>query len=581
MRSHPHPTLSAVALATLLGATAAGGCGTVAVQILAINDFHGQISAGRRVGQRPVGSAAVVSSYWRVAAATREQHTVLVEAGDLVGASPASSALLRDEPTVAFFNAFANASCPTLPPVVSPPPPGHDHFAPLFDPRCNLVGIPGNHEFDAGSAELLRLLGGGNHASGPFLDDPWRGARFPVIAANIHTPDGGLLFRPYVIKIIDGEKLAFVGAVTRDLPNIVSAKGIAGLTVSDEATAINAQVQELHAAGIHAIVAVLHEGGTGQTTYDGPTRPGAMGLSSEITSIVHRLDADIDVVISAHSHAFANALVDNAGGRPVLVTQAFSAGSAYAAIDLTIDRRTHDVTAKSARIVTTWADAGPGLTPDAAMQALTLIAEKRVAPIASAVVATTAAVISRRQNEAGESPLGDLVAEAQRAAMGADFGIANAGGLRADIPSVCPTNPCTITWNDCFTAQPFSNAVTSMSLTGQQLYDVLEEQWLGQSVPRLLQIAGFTYAWSAAAPLGRKVVAGSVKKVDGTPVDRSAAYIVATNSFLSQGGDTFAAFKKGTGTMVGPLDLEALIASLAAAAPPFVPRIDGRIKKVP
>jgi 5'-nucleotidase len=553
------------------------------VKLLAINDFHGQISAGKTVSGHKVGSAGVLAAYLKTAMAGKENRTLIAEAGDLVGASPASSALLQDEPSVDFFNAFANSKCATLPDP-SLQSTGLDRFDVLFDPGCNLVGAPGNHEFDEGVAELMRLLGGGNHAKGPFLDNPWRGARFPVVSANITKADGTLLFRPYVIKAIEGVKIAFVGATLRDTPNIVLPSGVAGLTFGDEADAINAQVALLKAQGIHAIVVVLHSGGTGQSSYNGATKPGSGSLSSDIVGLVNRLDGDVDVVLSAHSHAFTNAFVKNAGGNDTLVTQAYSAGTAYADIDLTIDRQTDDILTKSASIPTTYADSGAGLTPDGAMVALTGAAEAMVAPIANAPVTTSTGILSKTQTSAGEAPLGDLIAEAHRVAMYADFGITNPGGMRADLPQSCATTPCAITWNDCFTSQPFSNQVMAVTLTGAQLYAALEQQWTGTnsgSSSKILQISGFSYSWSASATPGSRVVPGSVKKLDGTPVDAAANYVVAMNNYLVGGGDGFAAFTGGTNRVTGPIDLDALVTYLRTFPAPVSAASDGRITRLP
>jgi len=553
------------------------------VKLLAINDFHGQISAGKTVSGHKVGSAGVVASYLKTAMAGKEGRTVIAEAGDLVGASPASSALLQDEPTVDFFNSFANSKCGTMPDPAQQSM-GIDRFDVLFDPGCNLVGAPGNHEFDEGVAELMRLLGGGNHAKGPFLDNPWRGARFPVVSANITKADGSFLFRPYVIKAIEGVKIAFVGATLRDTPNIVLPSGVAGLTFGDEADAINAQAALLKAQGIHAFIVVLHSGGTGQVSYTGATKPGSGALSSDIVGLVNRLDGDVDVVLSAHSHAFTNALVKNAGGNDTLVTQAYSAGTAYADIDLTIDRQSDDILTKSASIVTTYADSGAGLTPDTAMLALTAAAEALVAPIANAPVTTSTAIITKSQTSAGEAPLGDLIAEAHRVAMYADFGVTNPGGMRADLPQSCTSTPCTITWNDCFTSQPFSNQVMALTLTGAQITAALEQQWTGNnsgSNSKILQISGFTYSWSASAAPGSRVVPGSVKKLDGTPIDPAASYVVAMNNYLVAGGDGFAAFTGGTNRVTGPIDLDALIAYLRSLPAPVSASTDGRITQVP
>jgi 2',3'-cyclic-nucleotide 2'-phosphodiesterase / 3'-nucleotidase len=572
------PPWSAAASTTVTVHCPAQATGAVAVKVLAINDFHGQISAGKKVGARPVGSAPVVASYLRSAMAGVEASTILVEAGDMVGASPASSAMLQDEPSVSFFNGFANGKCGTM------PPPGQQatgigRFDVLFDPGCNLVGIPGNHEFDEGVDELLRLLAGGNHAKGPFLDDPWRGARFPVVSANITQADGSNLFRPYVVKSLGGVQIAFIGATLQSTPSIVVPAGVAGLTFGDEAAAINAQVQALQAKGVHAFVVVLHDGGTGQAKYTTATNPAATGLSADITGLVGRLDADVDVVVTAHSHSFANQLVKNAGNKDVLVTQAYAAGTAFANIDLTVDGPSQEITAKTATIVDTYADAGPGLTPDAAMTSLVAAAEAMVAPIVNAAVTTSTTVIDRNQ-VAGESPLGDLVAEAHRSAMAADFGVTNPGGLRADLPGSCATpGACPVTWNDCFTAQPFNNTVMKVTITGAQLKAALEQQWTVGGAPKFLQIAGFSYTWSAGAAAGSKV--SLLAKGDGTPIDPAASYTLALNNFLQGGGDGFTTFTSTTSPVVGPFDIDALVNYLKPLATPVAPPAGGRITQIP
>jgi 5'-nucleotidase len=559
--------------------------GSVSVKLLAINDFHGQISAGKKVGTSAVGSAPVLAAYLRSAMKGKEEATVLVEAGDLVGASQASSALLQDEPTLSFFNLFANDKCPVLPPPALQIA-GEGRFDALFDPGCNLVGVPGNHEFDEGVDELLRLLGGGNHVNGPFLEDPWRGARFPLVSSNIRGQDGHLLFRPYAVKYISGVQVGFIGATFAGTPSIVVPAGVAGLTFDDEAVAINAQVKELQARGIHAIAVVLHDGAYQSGGYSGPTKP-TQAPPAELAALVAKLDADVDVLITGHSHNFANEYALNAGGNRVLVTQAYSSGTAYADIDLVVDGATQDVTSKVASVVTTYASdlsGKPTFPPDPAAAALTAAAEARVAPLAGARVATTNAVISSSLDDAGESPLGDLLAEAQRQSVGAELGLTNPGGMRASLPASCPASPCAITWNDCFTAQPFGNQVMKVMLTGQQLAEALEQQfagWAGQTQTRMLQIAGFAYSWSASAPLGAKVVPGSLRKTDGTPIDPATHYAVAMNNYLQGGGDGFTVFKAGTNPIPGPVDNDALVAYLKSLTGNVTPATDGRVNRVP
>lgn len=526
------------------------------VQILGFNDFHGQLSTGRRVGNRPVGSAPVLAAYLASAQAGSEDRTLIVHAGDHVGASPAASALLQDEPSITFLNMLSNAHCD-----------GADKLA----PRCNLAATLGNHEFDEGREETLRLLDGGNHAEGPFLEDPYAGARFPYVSANVVDAQSGKpILPPYVIKRVEGMPIAFIGATLKGTPGIVTPTGVAGVAFLDEAEAINRYIPDLHAQHVKAIVVLIHQGGR-QGVYGGATASGAGLVSGEIVDIVRRLHDDVDVVVSGHAHAFTNVLVPNQNGKPILVTQAFSAGTAYADIDLHIDRATRDVVAKSAAVITTCADAGPGLMPDADIARLVSAAEAKVAPLVNRVVAIAAAPITGTQNAAGESALGDLIADAQRAAMGTDFAFMNPGGIRADIEAG------EVTWGDLFTVQPFGNSLVKMTLSGRQIYDLLNQQWLGQPYPRRLQVSGLTYVWDAAAAVGDRIV--EVRK-DDQPIDPAAAYTVTVNSFLAAGGDNFTVLTQGTDREGGPVDLDALIDYLGALPQPVQVATDGRIARV-
>ena len=388
------------------------------VQILAINDFHGQLTDSLYVSGRPVGSAPVLAAYLKAAAKGMEDRTFMVHAGDLVGASPPVSALLQDEPTIQFFNLLGNRFC---------------RYKNPMDPKCNLVGSVGNHEFDEGRDELMRLYRGGNYIDGPFLQDPWRGASFPHVCANVVVEDAHrTLLPPFVIKMVRNIPVAFIGAILENTPSIVTASGIAGLAFTEEARAINQQVARLKRRGVQTIIVLLHQGGS-QAAYDGATDPASGEVTGDIVDIVKALDSEVDVVVSGHTHGFTNALIANNEGADILVTQAWSKGTAYADIDLEIDRRSRDVVAKSAEIKTTWADEGPGLAPDPATLTLVAEAEAATEPLTGQVIAEAAAAISQEQNSAGESALGDLIADAQRAAMQTDFAFMNPGGIRAGL----------------------------------------------------------------------------------------------------------------------------------------------------
>jgi 5'-nucleotidase len=516
--------------------------GNLKVKILGFNDFHGQLSTGKLVASRPVGSAGVLTSYLKTAQGGIEDQTVIVHAGDHVGASPAASALLQDEPSIQWLNLLANASCT---------------YADKANPACNVVGTPGNHEFDEGKSELLRLLNGGNHVSGPFLEDPFKGARFPYVSANVvDEVTNRPILPPYVIKRVQGVPIAFVGAVLEATPTIVTPSGVAGLKFLDEADAANSYVPELAALGVKAMVLLIHQGGS-QSSYTTATNVALTSSAlngADIANVVSRLDSEFDVVVSGHSHSFTNLLLSNSLGKKILVTQAFSAGTAYGDIDLTIDPVGKDVVTKSAKIVTTFADVAPGTTPDPAAAALTAAAEAKVAPLVSQVVGFSPVSYTRSQTAAGESQLGNIIADAQNLAEGTQFAFMNPGGIRADL--VVPAGGGNITWNDVFTIQPFGNTLVKMNLTGAQIKALLEQQWQ-PTATRFLQISGLGYTWDAALPIGSRIV--EVHDAAGVALNPVALYSITCNNFLAGGGDGFTTFVDGTNQVGGPIDLDALI----------------------
>ncbi len=522
------------------GSVCAGG--NLKVKILGFNDFHGQLSTGKLVGGRPVGSAGVLTSYLKTAQAGIENQTLFVHAGDHVGASPAASALLQDEPSIQWLNLLANASCT---------------YADKANPACNVVGTLGNHEFDEGKNELLRLLNGGNHVSGPFLEDPYKGARFPYVSANVvDEVTNRPILPPYVIKRVAGVPIAFVGAVLEATPTIVTPSGVAGLKFLDEADAANSYVPEIKALGVKTIVLLIHQGGS-QSSYTAATNTALTNSAlngADILDVVTRLDSEFDVVVSGHSHSFTNLLVANSGGKKILVTQAFSASTAYDDIDLTIDPVTKDVVTKSAKIVTTFADVAPGNTPDPAAASLTAAAEAKVAPLVSQVVGFSPSSFTRTQNSAGESDLGDIIADAQNLAEGTQFAFMNPGGIRADL--VVAAGGANITWNDLFTIQPFGNTLVKMNLTGAQIKALLEQQWQ-PTVTRFLQVSGLGYTWDAALPVGSRVV--EIHDAANVALNPVAIYSISCNNFLAGGGDGFTTFVSGTMQVGGPIDLDALI----------------------
>jgi 5'-nucleotidase len=520
----------------------------VTLHVLTFNDFHGHLrTPAAPDGRRAAGGAAVLAAYLNADRARDPAGTLIIHAGDLLGASPPVTRLLQNEPAIQFLNLLAGRQC-------------HYGAATRFydaaswrgqpDP-CHVIGTPGNHEFDAGPQELLRLLNGGNARTGPFLENPWRGSRVPYVCANVRDRrTGRTLLPPYTVVMIHGIPVGVIGAVLRDTPTLIPAWATADLEFTDEATAINAAAQELAANGVHTILVTIHQG-----VVPVPAGQG-FGWHGPLQPIVARLDPAIDVVISGHTHNFTNALWPDRAGKPVLVVQDYSYGVAFGELTLRLDAQRGTVLAKSARVLPAWADAGAGLHPDPAVAALVRAAQGAVGPRVRRVVGHTALPLTRAMSAAGESVLGDLVADAQRAALGADIGLMNPGGLRADLAA----GP--LTWGDILTLHPFGNHILALQMTGAQLRAVLEEQWPADpaAIPRILKTSGLYYEWDPARPAGAHVVAACDSHHQ--PLRATRQYRVAVNDFLVGGGDDFKGFAGLPVAMVGPLDTEAFASYL-------------------
>jgi 5'-nucleotidase len=499
---------------------------TVLVQILAFNDFHGALEP-RELRGRPVGGAATLAAYlerWTTEARQAGVETLVVGAGDLIGGSPPISSLIQDEPSIEALS--------------------------LMGLRLSAVG---NHEFDRGVAELMRLQHGGCHpTTGCFA-----GSRLRYLAANVvDEASGDLLFPSYAVERLGGVPVAFVGVVLKETPTIVAAPAVAGLRFLDEAESVNRVVAELRAQGIRAIVVLIHQGGRGNL---GGT------ISGEIVPIVELMDEEVDVVVSGHSHQGYRGFV---GGK--LVTQAFAHGTAFADIDLVLDRRSGDVVEKRAWIVETFGDVSPGDQPDPTIAALVEEAARRVGPLVDRVVAHATTDVRNAQTPGGESALGNLIADAQRWSMEGEIAFMNPGGIRADLRAGA------VTWGELFTVQPFGNQLVGMTLTGAQIERLLEQQWEDQPFPRILHVSGLTYTWNPNAPVGDRVALEEIR-VGGRPLDLDTRYRVVVNDFLAGGANNFSVLLEGAERIVGPSDLDALVDYVAQLPQPFTAEVEGRI----
>ncbi len=517
-------------------------------KILGINDFHGQIAEGKVVGGRPVGGAAVLTSYLRNAQKVYQNSTFYISVGDLIGGSSPESALLQDEPTIMFFNMLGNSLC---------------SYEDKYNELCNVIGIPGNHEFDEGIDELIRIINGGNHINGPFLEDSYKGINFAFISSNIIYNDGKPFLKPYTIKTLDNIPIGFIGAILRDAPTIVTPSAISGLEFLDEADIINSYVNELKSKNIKSIVVLIHQGGTQNDNGD---------LKGAISDIVENLDDEVDIVLSGHSHTYINTLAKNKNGHSILVTQAFSSGTAYSDIDFAVDKKSGDVVEKTAKIVTTYADDGPGLQPDVRVQELVEEVLDQVDPIINREITISRTDITRQQNEAGESALGNLIADAQRWQMDTDFAFMNSGGIRDDIKAGV------VTYGNLYSVQPFGNTLVKMELTGKEIKELLIQQWGTDGHQRILQISGLSYVWDASKDIKERLT--NIVDNNNMPLDDKKTYSITVNSFLADGGDGFTVLENGKNREVGPTDLDGLVNYLEQLQSPIYYTIDGRIKKI-
>jgi 5'-nucleotidase len=555
--------LSPLFIAVVLAA-ATSTCGhappptsTVDVQLLAINDFHGAIDtppgSNGRVGQTTAGGIGYLATHLKTLAATNA-NTVIVSAGDNIGASPLISGMFHDEPSIEGLSGAG----------------------------LQLSAV-GNHELDEGWAELYRMQKGGCHPVDGCQDQtPFAGAAFQFLSANIRLDPARVdaaalrrsgwprdhpgtqaqpLFPPYAIKTFNGVKVGFIGLTLRGVTTLVSPPGLAGLTVLPEAEAANAAARELHAMGVNAVVVLIHEGGipAGEPGLENPNT--CVGFRGPIVDIANAMSSDIDVIVSGHTH---RAYVCTIGTK--LVTSALSLSRLITDIDLHIDPATGRIVAKTARNVTVTHD----VPEDAGETAII----DRYRPFASSVAArpvgAAAGPILQLRNAAGESALGDLVADAMlegaRAVAGhVDVAMTNSGGIRNDlVPSGPPhAGALTITYGDVFNVLPFGNIVMVKTMSGDAIARLLEQQFTGRAT-RYLQVAnGLSYSWDSTRDKGSRVDRASIR-IDGRPLMAAEKYRVAMVDFLWNGGDEFSvAANESTDPAAVGNDVDVFIAYLA------------------
>ena len=559
---------ASVAVATTASAAPGNGKGPkgdngnvlVDLQLLAFNDYHGHVEAtsAGNLGGEPAGGGQYLAAKLNELRAG-EEHSLTVAAGDLIGGSPFFSGLFHDEPSVESLNAM----------------------------ELDVSGV-GNHEFDEGVTELLRMQNGGCHPVDGcyFPDEPFAGADFQWLAANVQNDAGETPLPSYWIEQVEGIKVGFIGMTLDTTPTLVSSEGIEGWNFLDEVETANALVPVLRAQGVRAMVVLLHEGGIP----DPIEIDGCSGITGPIVEIAANLDPQIDAIVTGHTHLPYNCVIDDPAGNGRFVTSAFSFGRVVTEMDLVLDKRTRDVR-RDLSSATNHAVIQSELTPDPAVTGVVDKWAPLADQIGNVVVGSITADITRGGDPTGsdrgvESAAGNLVADAQlwaTSAAEADVAFMNPGGVRSDL-TYAPSGdeaPGEVTFGEAQTFQPFNNTLVTFPMTGRQILEVLAEQCQppgGRPVLHLGVSEGFTYDLDITIADG-DCVAISISNVmlDGVPLDSTATYNVTANSFLATGeGDNFTTFGQvaDSDKIDGGSDLLALVNYLGTFAPVEPPSTD-------
>ncbi|AXH96924.1 cell wall-binding repeat-containing protein [Ornithinimicrobium avium] len=517
------------------------------VQLLSFNDYHGHIEVengklteAQDPEQNLVGGAVNLSTTLdMLRTRSFEDQSLTVAAGDLIGGSTFISGLFQDEPSVETLEVA-----------------GLD------------ISSVGNHEFDEGVDELLRMQYGGNHpVLGQFDDEPYDGADFQWLAANVVDKETREPILPATeVRNVAGVDVGFIGMTLEATPTLVSPGGVASVDFLDEVTTANAQAAALQAQGVESIVVLLHEGGYQTGTYNG-----CEGISGPVVDIAEKLAPSIDAVITGHTHQPYVCTIDDPAGEPRSVTSANQYGRVVTETALSVSRTTGDVMRDRV-----WADNHLVLQSVADDPQMAQVVEKwqaKASVLAGRVVGTVAEDITgdASGNRGIETPMADLVADAILAATsapadgGAQISFMNVGGVRASLKVDQISNgeqPGEVTYQEAYNVAPFGNLLVSIDMTGAQIKAALEQQYQpvesrGSRPMLALGVSeGFSYTWDATQPQGSRV---SNMALDGTPLDPATTYRVSTLNFLQEGGDLFTAFTEGTNLMGGPEDLAALV----------------------
>ncbi|WP_284140774.1 5'-nucleotidase C-terminal domain-containing protein [Virgibacillus sp. LDC-1] len=501
----------------------------VHVQLLGMNDLHGKIDQEYALDPDGDGTSDMYGRMDYVATAIKEReqdnpNTLLVHAGDMIGGSSPVSGLLQDEPTVEIMEEIG------------------------FD-----VGTVGNHEFDEGTTELLRMVNGGEHPDGLGTAD-YDGMNFPLLCANcVYKDTEETIIPPYHIAEVDGVEIGFIGVNTQDSANMVMPAGIEDIRFTDETEAVNNAVSELTSQGIEAIVVLAHI----------PAEQDGTSATGEAADLARNIDDAVDVIFAGHNHQVVDGVVDNK-----LIVQAYEYGKAFADVDLEIDRTTGDIVKKEAEIVhVKQAD----FTPDETVSEILTTYTNRIAPILNEVIGYNAQDLTGDYSNNGDHGLGNLIADGMNAAMNSDFAMMNGGGIRDDLLAG------EVTWGDLYNIQPFGNTLMTFEITGKDLYPIVNAQ-LSPTYGPDFSISGFHYTWD---PNTSQVV--DITLPDGSPIDMNQVYTLTVNNYMgTSNGSKYRAIKElGKNPVIGPSDLDATVAFVkslqSSEVNPIVYGSEGRI----
>lgn len=517
----------------------------VAVRVLSFNDFHGRLQSNGGLG----GAPALAAKVKELRAQYGKNRSITAAAGDLIGATQFASTIFQDEPTIEVMEALGLQT-----------------------------SAVGNHEFDEGVRELLRIQHGGCFDE-CFDEGAYDGADFPYLAANVVWKGSRKpILPPYWVKKIRGVEVGFIGVVTSDLPVLVNPSGIRNVDVLDEARTINRYSRELRRQGVRAQVVLMHEGG--QQTWEGaegetdPRGPNTcVGLQGPVVDINDRVSGQVDAMITGHSHEGYVCDLEDPWGRTRPVTQASSNGNLVTATKLVLNRKTGNVVRDRSKARNHEVTEADGVDPS--VQAIVDKWVAKAAPLANRVVGSVTEDITgdSNGNRGAETPMGRLVADAilwgtqAENAGGAEIAFMNTSGVRDSFiyDEISGTEELgEITYAEAGNVAPFSNLLVTLDLTGADIEALLNQQFKGATASRpvlaLNPSEGFTYEWD---PATNSVVDGTMR-LNGVLIEDASTYRVATLNFLADGGDGFTAFANGTNRLGGASDLENLVAYLEA-----------------